>query len=469
MSSRLWAVAPVLIALTTAPVLGQKQPTPDKVVKLTADAAKSPIPALRYQLLPDASEMQPGNAVFGYYWAFSAEFMSLYRLKETTEKLKGWLELPIDNLPVEELKPYVNTLALQAVDRATRMEGCDWMMATRLRAEGLGTRLPEMQTLREFAHWLSFRAMIEIREKRFDDAAATIKTLFTMARHLDQHPTLICHLIGVAIANTALNRLDDWIAQPSAPNLYWALTALPAPLLEGWKGFHGERWFVRLDLGPSDQELVPWDEARQKDATGRLIKFLGYDPNGRNAAAARQATQKWTDHMNDPAAQQVARNQLMEMGVPANTAGMLPGPQAVLVATARRLDSLRDDMLKWQSLPYWELVGPMKEADVKFGEWFASLPDAGIWAKDDFDLQRGPMVKARLLQRIALLRHVEAVRLHAAANDGKLPAKLDAVGVPLPVDPVSGKPFDYQLDKETAYLLGKPAGQTVRYEVQIRK
>lgn len=79
-------------------------------------------------------------------------------------------------------------------------------------------------------------------------------------------------------------------------------------------------------------------------------------------------------------------------------------------------------------------------------------------------------------QRIALLRCVEGLRLYAAGHDGRLPEKLADVPLPLPVDPVTGKPFGYQLDGVTALLRGtSPKGMeknpayNVRYEVTIRK
>ena len=68
--------------------------------------------------------------------------------------------------------------------------------------------------------------------------------------------------------------------------------------------------------------------------------------------------------------------------------------------------------------------------------------------------------QGRVDQRIALLRHIEALRLHAAEHDGTLPAKLSDVAVPLPVDPVTGKPFRYEVTGNTAHLRGTPpAGQ----------
>ena len=62
--------------------------------------------------------------------------------------------------------------------------------------------------------------------------------------------------------------------------------------------------------------------------------------------------------------------------------------------------------------------------------------------------------QGRLEQQIALLRHVEALRLYAAEHDGKLPARLSDISVPLPVDPVTGKPFAYAAERNTAHLRG---------------
>ena len=84
--------------------------------------------------------------------------------------------------------------------------------------------------------------------------------------------------------------------------------------------------------------------------------------------------------------------------------------------------------------------------------------------------------QARIDQRIALLRHVEALRLHAAEHNGTLPVKLADISVPLPVDPITGKPFRYELTNSKAHLRGNPpSGQkenrffNVHYEVTLQK
>jgi hypothetical protein len=53
------------------------------------------------------------------------------------------------------------------------------------------------------------------------------------------------------------------------------------------------------------------------------------------------------------------------------------------------------------------------------------------------------------------LRVLEALRICAARHGDKLPDELANVNdVPVPNDPVTGKPFDYHRDGDKAYLNG---------------
>ena len=63
----------------------------------------------------------------------------------------------------------------------------------------------------------------------------------------------------------------------------------------------------------------------------------------------------------------------------------------------------------------------------------------------------------RLDRHIAALRCIEAIRLHAAANGGKLPAKLsDIKAVPVPTDPATGRPFVYRVQGDRVTLRDPP-------------
>jgi hypothetical protein len=91
------------------------------------------------------------------------------------------------------------------------------------------------------------------------------------------------------------------------------------------------------------------------------------------------------------------------------------------------------------------------------------------------DVSRVHRAQGRLDQRIALLRHIEALRLYAAEHNGTLPANLSDIPVPLPDDPFTGKPFRYQVQGRTAHLRGSPPpgaekdpAFNVHYEVTLK-
>jgi hypothetical protein len=53
----------------------------------------------------------------------------------------------------------------------------------------------------------------------------------------------------------------------------------------------------------------------------------------------------------------------------------------------------------------------------------------------------------------AQLRTIEAIRLHAHQNGGRLPASLTEIkSVPVPLDPYTNKPFEYALKDDVAEL-----------------
>ena len=98
--------------------------------------------------------------------------------------------------------------------------------------------------------------------------------------------------------------------------------------------------------------------------------------------------------------------------------------------------------------------------------------DAGLFIELLPNIQKLRRTQARLEQQIAFMRHVEALRLYAAGNDGRIPGRLSEIAVPLPMDPVSGKPFAYERGSWTAQLEGsplEPAEDGVRYEVMVEK
>ncbi len=76
----------------------------------------------------------------------------------------------------------------------------------------------------------------------------------------------------------------------------------------------------------------------------------------------------------------------------------------------------------------------------------------------------------RFDRRVKLLQTAEAIRDHAAEHDGKLPAALDEMRLLAPLDPLTGKHFDYACDAEAnTATLGMPELPGVEADRQQRR
>ena len=166
-------------------------------------------------------------------------------------------------LPAPDAREF-GRLALAQVDAAARLDNPDWQILLKLRADGFETLLPDVQAMRTLGGRWRCGSVPRSPRAEFDDAIRTAKTMFAMARHLGEHPTLIGDLVGIAIAIMAINPLDEMLEQPGCPNLYWALTNLPDPFISIRTGIEGERltlwafsanWIRRSDECRADQEI----------------------------------------------------------------------------------------------------------------------------------------------------------------------------------------------------------------------
>ena len=418
--------------------------------RLTVTPAAVPKPALKYQLLPEVRELKPGNPVQWYMRCFM-EQRTFFFNKNTAAQRTDYRTMPLKDLPAEELRNYGGS-ALSQADWAARLDTPDWQALDRVQAEGADLRTPELGPLKLLAEGLQVRFRGEVARGDFDDAIRTAKTMFAFARHLSEYPTSAASRLGLSVADMALDTLTEMVQRPGCPNLYWALTDLPVPLVEPRKGVQGDRVLADTELRALRSDAVLSD-AELDELVGRLSGRIGFareragkpPRNLRGVVAARAK---------DAGAVAAARTRLIDSGIGKDVVAGLPPLQVVLLDDKRAFETRRDDEIKLLGLKLWEIDAQGGKGELS-GLFEDLLPSVG-------DLRRA---QGRLEQRIALLRHVEAFRLYAVAHGGKLPEKFADVGVPLPVDPFSGKPIGYALDKGTATL----TAQDARYEIVLAK
>jgi hypothetical protein len=464
-----------LLSVLALAVLAAAAPAqPPGPIKLELTPAAAPVPALKYLLLPELSEQTPGNAALLYYRAFSPEWWTGVRQRGVREKVEKAQDAPVAGLKNSDLRWLMNFKALGEVDRAARRAYCDWELTPRLKEDGINLLIPDVQGMREFALFLAVRARLEIAAGQFDKAIYSLQTGFRMARHVGDGPTLIQALVGTAIANVTIAQLEELLRQPGAPNFYWALTDLPRPLIDLRKPIQGEKlwlygtWPELRDLG--NGPISPRQRERLGEVAAQIIA-AGEDPGQASGAAARLATIARVAK-----AYPEAKRALLAAGHKPDEVEALPAVQVVLIASLRDYERLRDEAFKWMALPYPEARPGLERSERALKE--AKAHATGIPIAESLLPAALKVYSAttRVDRRIAALRCVEALRLYAAAHDGKLPPALaDVKEVPLPADPMTGKPFDYKADGATATLsAAAPPGDTTPqntlvYELTLRK
>ncbi|HEX3998000.1 MAG TPA: hypothetical protein VHX65_05565 [Pirellulales bacterium] len=432
--------------VATAPAAAQQSESAETVIRITVHPMAAPIPALKYQLLPELAEMNQGNPVQGYLKCFMEE-NAFFFSKESEAEREKWLAMPLAELPLAKIGNYGGS-ALRQADYAARLNAPDWQVLRQLKTDGPYLLLPDVQEMRLLGRALEVRFRSEVAAGHFDKAIVTAKTMLALSRHLSDHPTLVGNLVGMAVCGSAIEPLEEMIQQPDAPNLYWALSGLPSPLVGISKGLQGERTMFESELAPLETRS-PLSDAQVQKSLDRLDELVKLSSgNGKEIRETVETGAK------DEVVLAAARKRLGEAGFDAKQLDRFPPLQVLLADEIIAFHRLRDDDMKAMTLPYSQMETVLAANREKHND-----PQALGAVSANFFLPtiRVRTVQVRLEQRIALLRSIEALRMYGADHDGHLPERLDNAPAPIPLDPVSGKPFSYRLNGTTATLRGEPA------------
>ena len=456
-------------------------PTTD-LHKLTASAAAAPNPALKYELLPRLRDRVPGNAALDYHRAYllrPAWPRDPQEGKKLGDTLIAWEETPVDKLPVADIKKHLElySQSFRALDSAARADHCDWELSNKISVKNIDMLLSEVQAIRELARFQRFRVRVALAENDFDAAVRHIQTGIRLGKDAGEGPTVINALVGIAITTIFLNEVEQLIQRPNGPNMYWALTTLPRPVLDPRPALEGEgRIFDNLFPNAKQLEKGPVSAERANALLDEML--TAFNTMGRDIAVGEApggAALAAFAALNAPG----ARKHLTELGWPAATVEKMPAAQAVALRAVTAYRTMTDDQTKCFSLPYpdarAELAKVRERADKLKKE--SNDPIVATFALTLPSMEKTLEAHARVNRRAAAIRAVEAVRLQAAADDGKPPKSLtDVKIVPVPEDPYTRKPFEYTASDTAFTLTGPPPtgekphiGNSFRYEVTLRK
>jgi hypothetical protein len=441
-------------------------------IKIALYPAAEPVPALKYQLLPPMIERRPGNAAV-LYGKVTAEQNAFFGNQKLWENILQWLDVPFDKFPKEQVRKEFQP-PLHFLKTATRCESCDWDLPIR-EEMFYSILLPDAQQARGFGRMLALQARIHIAYHEYDKAIEMLQMGYALGRHVAEQPTLVSGLVGIAIHGLMRDRMLELIQQPDAPNLYWALAALPRPMVDLRRAMETEMYSIYFslpelrDLDKKDYPPAYWKYLLDK-TVGEFSKLMDHAPapEVQRLGTAALTLQGYPR----------AKQSLIEQGRKAEDVEKMPVAQVVLLYTLHTYDELRDDMCKWMFLPYSEAKKGLQHAD-------ETIRDAKVRGREIVPLAAMllPAVSSvknaevRGQRELALLRVLEALRLYAARH-GRLPDSLkDITEVPIPPDPLRNEPFTYQAhDRLSAVLevLGPPGTWSgehhgARYEIELKK
>ena len=436
-----------------------------ETIHLTVQPMPAPKPALKYQLLPELRELHAGNAAHNYLKCFM-EQRTFFHSKEAVADRSRYLMMPLSELPLEKLRDY-GGIALRQADWAARLDNLDWQDLLRIQEGGLEQLPAELGSLQILGASLQVRFRAEVAGRRFDDAVRSAKTMFALARHLGEYPSEVANLLALWVAHLGLDAIQEMVQQPGCPNFYWALTDLPCPMVDVRKGVRGESTLIAAELRTIRDDAA-MSEADLKKFVSHYSGLQGF-ARAQAGRSPRNQGHALQSRVQDAEQVRAARRRLIEAGYAESLVKQFPPLQVILLVDKHAYEVQRDERMKLLALPLWQIDSPAgSNAVIRNGDGlFTDL------APEIIQLRRS---QAQLEQQIAFLRHIEALRLHTADHEGKLPAKLSEISVPLPPDPFTGKPFTYSMEGKIAHIRGclspgdrESSPKIVRYEVTTQR
>jgi hypothetical protein len=403
-------------------------------------------PRLAHRLMPLEYELREGNAapiILRLAWEQTKYFSTVVPTFE--EQLK----LPLNDPKLIEAGPILKSHFYEELRRAAHRRTAQWEYPIG-EQDNLEILLPDSQAARQIAgRGLSVWIRYQLAIGELNKAEEAIRVGFGVNRHFGRTPILVTKVITVALNNLLLQRLEELIAQPGSANYYWALTSLPRPLVELQPSLE----LARNNLLQAVEELRRLDEPRTADEwvdLDRLVFQLYFNWGYNNAKPPSENDRKQIHQR----AITRARAELSKSPDSGRMMGMSDSEILVrwLVDTHRRQ---MDEITTVMALEPSVAIPALRSLQERIKTFREEIGFPGLLvAETPLNLYLSVGGSQR---RIDALRSVEAIRHYAATHAGKLPETLDQItDTPIPLDGLTGKPFQYERSTDDAAVISAP-------------
>lgn len=419
-------------------------------------------PVLKYRLLPSELERKEGNAVpilLRLPWEQTQWMTTVY------PKLEEWEQRPLTAPEWANSGGVLPHNFYHEMKRAAYRREASWEYPIQETQSLYMILLPDVQGLRAFlGRGLSGRIRYHLSQGELEQAREGILVGFANARHIAQTPFFVNQLVAISIHRIMLERTRELIAQPGSPNLYWALSTLPASLIEMDRAASLESEAFAACLPAVTDLDRPRDEKewiKMADQLVELLNQLGELPPKPPAAPGASVVEKLLQSIVGEKNRllvtvRYAREKLPgQVNISSEAVSEMSDTEVVVrwyVFMRQSVDHLAGAALVLPPREAWPQLKAAEEERNMLHHELGANKSPGFKSEANFYV-----ASWTLRQRIASLRIIEAVRHFLATNDGKLPATLEDIkDLPIPLDPLTDRPFEWIVDQNTAILKSPP-------------
>ncbi len=450
------------IASSEEPTNVKANPSDFQSLVVSARAVEHPLQ--RYRLLPAEYELKDGNAapiLLRLPWDEATYF------SQVVPTFADYLDLPLDDPKVQQSGRVFYDRFYNELRRAAFRRFAEWEYP--IGEKPLASiMLPDVQGGKQVLdRGLSVWIRYQLSQDNVSQALEGVKVGLANSRHYARTPFAITQLVCATINGHMIERLEEIVSNAGCPNLYWALSALPRPLIDLSASAQMEQRMLKDSL-PILQDFSPFQSHQDWQKVARRIVEIPHEVKGSVltdevylqtltviADHARANFDKWASDQSRP---------IDEMS-----------DSEILV---RWVTYFQDDVTQ-QIAAYMALEPPLAIQRLAILDkelaHFRGQAQIGTLFTMQGPLHLYLSVYSRQ-RKIDALRIVEALRHYAANHDSLLPESLsDISDTPIPLDPLTGAPFEYTLNGDTASLTaaGIEVNDRVRgainYRITIRK
>lgn len=470
-------------------------------IKLTA--AAEPIPAFKHRLTYLPHETIAANAATNYLRSFGDRALSnpMDRArKQFGDSFEEWgsnSSVPIEDLPktkAKEAAAYFDNYIENHIARASKCRTCEWGLGFEdIRGpDVIGFLLPSVQETRSISRVLALKTRVAISEKRFRDAVQLMRMNYQLGINVNKMDIIVTSLVAIAEVGITNETMLDFISTPGSPNMYWALSELPRPIVDVRNGLRQDvtmatrifpELFTAEEIQRSPEEWKSVIERIAKSTVETQSMARGDFSNSQETVNAlteldevptpNQLLFRLAPTAAGILTYSAAKRRLADSGIPLERIESLPVAQVIFIDAGREYTKLADNSEKYFYLPFsvaTEGMDRMEDGLRQAEKQALNSPGAALAAMLLPATRQVHMAATRVQRDIDALRVIEAIRMHAAET-GVLPKSLGDISiVPVPVNPATGKPFQYSLIDGTA-TLELPRGDGIvyskRFEIRL--